>query len=183
MMSDASCMECPNCGGTEFVDIRPHKHRCAYCGTVLTTPETAPEVVKCPRCGFENERGDRFCNNCGRTLVSWVRWGEGKKADPAVISIIVTLVGSMFIPFAAAIVGLFLGYRALKDARAGDEGEKQGKLARAAVVIGWMVLASSILPLFVAVGMPALQWTCSTCNELFLELGEELLSMFGGGSG
>ena len=181
-MSDASCMECPNCGGTEFVDIRPHKHRCAYCGTVLTTPETAPEVVKCPRCGFENERGDRFCNNCGRTLVSWVRWGEGKRADPALISIIVTLVGSMFIPFGAAIVGLFLGYRALKEARTSDE-EGRERLAKAAVAIGWIVLASGVLLLALAIGMPTLQVACSTCNALFLELGDELLLMLGGGGG
>jgi hypothetical protein len=148
-MSDITFWECPNCGGSDFVEITPHKHRCAYCGTVLTVhePKAEPDTVTCPRCGSENERNARYCGNCGKTLGWTLALG---KIDPAIISIIVTVVGSSFLPIGAAILGLILGYRTLRETRAGVEGNE--KLAKAAVVVGWIGLAYTALPFCVVLG-------------------------------
>ena len=167
-MSTVNFWECPNCGGTDFVEVTPRQHRCVYCGTVLTLSETEPELVTCPHCGFDNERGDRYCNNCGRTLVSWAEPVERTrrvKRDPAVISIIVTVVGSLFMPFVGAIVGLVLAYKALRQARAGGWGSE--KMAKTAVIVGWSGIALCLLPLCMAMTMPGVHLGYSLCNDLF----------------
>lgn len=111
-MSNVTVWECPNCGSTDFVDVGLNKQQCEYCGTILTLDEVAPKLVKCPRCGFDNERGDRYCNNCGGVLGRWTPI-ESKKLDLATFSIIATFFGSFVVPFGGPILGLILGYKAL----------------------------------------------------------------------
>jgi DNA-directed RNA polymerase subunit RPC12/RpoP len=149
-------IECPNCGGTNFEDITPSRHRCVYCGTVLTSRELekSPDLARCPYCGYENVRGVRYCNQCGKTLTGWLTTFF-KNSDPAVVSIIVTVVGTFVLPLplVGAIIGLVLGYKALKSAREG--GGNSEKLAKSAVIVGWVVLACTILPLRIA---PVMDW-------------------------
>ena len=186
-MGDVSFWECPNCGGSDFAEIAPRKHRCVYCGTVLTEPEVvrdgAERTVVCPRCGFENERGDLYCNNCGRALVDGLVRQERGKMDPAVLSILATIVGSMIIPFGGPILGLYLGYKALKDARAGGAGKRSESLAKAALVIGWGVVAFQFFFVCMALFMPSAQWGCSLCQELFDKVTQVVSGLFSGGEG
>jgi DNA-directed RNA polymerase subunit RPC12/RpoP len=166
-MDGFDTIECPNCGGTNFEDITPSRHRCVYCGTVLTSrePEESPDLVRCPYCGYENARSARYCNQCGKRLPGWLT-GLFRNSDPGLISILVTLVGSFFLPFplVSPIVGLVLGYRALRSAREG--GGNSEKLAKWAVIVGWFVLASTILPLCFLFGSSSVQVTYSTCDGL-----------------
>ena len=177
-MNDVTFWECPNCGGTDFVEIAPNKHRCAYCGTVSTSHETTPDLVKCPHCGFDNERGDRYCNNCGQVLARGLPVII-TKIDPAVLSIIVTIVGSLFLPIGSSILGLVLGYKALKDARAGGGRDGGEKRAKTAIIIGWVVIAFSTLPLCMAMAMPGVQWGWSICDGLSQALGSLLSDILG----
>lgn len=167
VVNDFDTIECPNCGGAYFKDIAPSRHRCVYCGTVLTSrePEESPDLGRCPYCGYENLRSARYCNQCGKRLPGWLT-GLFKNSDPGVISIIVTVVGTFFLPFplVSPIVGLVLGYRALKTAREG--GSNSEKLAQWAVVIGWIVLACTILPLCLVFGGSSVQVAYSTCDGL-----------------
>ena len=175
-MNDVSILECPNCGSTDLIKVKQNKHRCAYCGTVLTEKSqvaAAPRADKCPRCGFENERGDRYCNDCGRPLVKMTApIGRSKKTgiSPANLSILVSIVGSLFIPFGGPVLGLILGYKALGDARDGGKGEKSEKQAKTAIAIGWAIVAFSLVMMCIAMGMPTVQSGCSMCQSLFDEL-------------
>jgi rubredoxin len=162
-MSDTEFWECPNCGGTDFEEITSNRHRCVYCGTVLRSREGKSALLKCPRCGHENEPGDRYCNSCGAPLVHWALFG-GQKIDLALISIVVTIVGSFVVPLVGAIVGLALAYKARVGARAGGEGSE--KLARTAIIVGWAGVAYGVLPLCMLVGMPGTQLACSFCEEM-----------------
>ena len=92
------------------------------------------------------------------------------KIDLAVISLIATFFGSMFIPLVGPVAGLILGYRALRDARAGGEKKGSEKLARVAIGAGWIVIATSVLPVCLFPGMVGIQW-CSICEGLFEMLG------------
>jgi hypothetical protein len=167
-LSDESFRVCPNCGSTDFIEIAPRQRQCTYCGTTLTLPETKPPettrvLVKCPYCGFDNERGNRYCNNCGRRLAP--------RRDPAVTSLFVTIVGFFTFPILSAVVGLFLGYKALREARAGGWGSE--KLARAAVIVGWIGLASPFCLMMTAMGT---QVGYSLCDVLL-----QILSDISGG--
>lgn len=170
-MDDVSFLECPNCGSSDFVEIASNKHQCVYCGTILTSGEAKPDLVKCPRCGFENERGDHYCNNCGKVLVSWVP-DEIKKMDLAVISIIATVAGLFIIPVGGAILGLFVGYKALRQARASGGGRDSEKRARTAIIVGWVGLALGVLPLCLAMTVPGMKRGYSICDELFQMLSD-----------
>lgn len=181
-MDDVSVFECPNCGGTDFARLTQNRRRCVYCGTVLTSREVKPEVVRCTRCGFDNERGDRYCNNCGASLVSWAPVARTKKMDPALLSIIVSVVGALFIFMAGPIVGLVLGYRALREARASGAGDRRERRAKAAVVVGWIVLASTVLPFCLSAMMPGVEWGCSACQGFFEELSVRISELLSGGS-
>lgn len=176
--SDFDTIECPNCGGANFEDVAPGRHRCVYCGTVLTSrePERPPDLVRCPYCGYENARGARYCNQCGKRLPGWLN-ALFKNADPGAISLIVTLVGTFMLalPVVSPIIGLVLGYRALKSAREG--GGNSERLARAAVITGWAVLAFTILPMCLMLAGSSVQVTYTTCDGL----GRALLEMLSGG--
>ena len=165
-MSDVSVLECPNCGSTDFCDIGPHKHRCAYCGTVLTVRDRTPDRVRCPRCGSDNARSDRYCKQCGAALARTLPV-DLTRADPALVSIIATVVGSLFMPLLGGVLGLILGYRALKQARAGGGESGSEKLAKTAVVVGWIGVAFTVLPLCAIVGISGVQLGYSLCNGLF----------------
>jgi predicted RNA-binding Zn-ribbon protein involved in translation (DUF1610 family)/uncharacterized membrane protein len=179
-LSDVSLWECPNCGSTDFAEIAPHRHQCAYCGTVLTSHETASHLVRCPRCGFDNEQATRYCANCGRSLVGWTLLEGKKKTDPAVISIIATFAGSLVMPIGGAILGLILGYRALREARATDGRSGSESLARVAVILGWAGIAVSVLPLCMVLTMSGVQGGYSACAELFHMLSDMLIGGRGG---
>jgi uncharacterized membrane protein len=165
-VSDVSLVACPNCGSTDFSEIGPHKHRCAYCGTVLTARERTPDRVRCPRCGSDNARGDRYCKQCGAALARAMPIGL-TRTDPALVSIITTVAGSLFIPLLGSVLGLILGYRALRQARAGGEASGSEKLAKAAVVVGWISVALTVLPLCAIVGISGAQLGYSICDGLF----------------
>jgi hypothetical protein len=165
-LSDASFVACPNCGSTDFDEIGPHKHRCAYCGTVLRTRERTPDRVRCPRCGSDNTRGDRYCKQCGAALARAMPIGL-TRIDPALLSIIATVMGLLFIPLLGGVLGLILGYRALRQARAGGGASGSEELARAAVVVGWIGVAFTVLPLCAIVGISGVQLGYSLCNGLF----------------
>jgi uncharacterized membrane protein len=165
-LSDASFVVCPNCGSTDFGEIGPHKHRCAYCGTVLTSHERTPDPVRCPRCGSDNARGDRYCKQCGAALARALPI-DLTRTDPALVSIVATVMGSLFIPLLGGVLGLILGYRALRQARAGGGASGSEKLAKAAVVVGWIGVASTVLPLCAIVGISGVQLGYSICDGLF----------------
>ena len=165
-MSDVNLLECPNCGGTDFAEVAPNKHRCAYCGSVLMTPERASDLVTCPQCGFDNERGDRYCNGCGTALLGQAPI-RGVKADPAYISIIVTALGTFVVPLLGGVVGLVLGYKALREARASDGRSGSEKLARTAVVVGWAGVAFGLLPLCLVLSASGAQLGVSACDAFF----------------
>ena len=169
-------MECPNCGGSYFEDLASNQHRCVYCGTVLTSREPEPareselpsEKVRCPRCGMQNERGARYCNHCGKPLPMWGDFF--RRADPATISMIATAVGVFVIPIplVGPIVGLVLGYRALKSARAG--GTNSEKLAKTAVILGWVGAVYTAWPLCLFGGSAGYQILDTICGGLWSEL-------------
>ena len=167
-MTKENTWECPNCGGTNFVEVAPNKRRCEYCGSILTPFETPSALVKCPRCGFENERGARYCNQCGLAMNKW-RSRASSRTDPAIVSIIATIGGSLFVPIGGAILGLILAYKALKEARASHGRSGSEGLAKTAVAIGWIALAMSALPLCMFPMMIGGQFGRSLCGGL-LEL-------------
>ena len=171
-------LECPNCGSGDFCEIAPNKHRCAYCGTIMASPGRPPDRVRCPQCGFENERGDRYCNQCGAALASPAR-AQSTKLDPALVSIIVTVAGSMFVPFMGGIVGLILAYRALREARADGGRAGSEKLARTAVIVGWGGVAVCVLPLCLMVTASGAQMGITVCGDLFHALSDAVTGATG----
>ena len=158
-------LECPNCGSGDFREIAPNKHRCAYCGTIMTSSGRPPDRVRCPQCRFENERGDRHCNQCGAALAGPAR-ARSTRLDPALVSIIVTVAGSMFVPLMGAIVGLILAYKALRDVRADDRQARSERLARTAVIVGWGGVAVGVLPLCLMVTASGAQMGITVCGDI-----------------
>jgi ribosomal protein S27AE len=160
-----SVWQCPNCGSSEFDEVSSNRRQCVYCGSVLKPHELQPVRIKCPRCGFENPPGAYYCSQCSLALTKWMPVAR-KKTDPALISIIVTIVGSFFVPIGGAILGLFLAYKALKEARASEGRLGSESLARIAVAVGWIGLALSVLPFVLFFVMSGAQAGCALCNEL-----------------
>ncbi len=180
-MNDLNFVECPNCGGSDFTEIEPRKQRCVYCGTILTAPEieTKPAPVTCPHCGFENERGDLYCNSCGKPLAVWSP-PPSKKVDLALVSLIIVIVGTfiMPIPILGPGLGLYLGYKALNEARASGGRQSSKKMAQAAIIIGWIGVASTMLPLCMITGGPGARGIQSVCRGLY-EIVFDLLDSIG----
>jgi hypothetical protein len=99
-----------------------------------------------------------------------------KEADPATISLVVTIVGTVLVPVPVlgAGLGLYLGYKALREARAG--GWNSEKLARTAVIVGWIGLAYLVLPLCIWLGWLGCAGAASVCEGLW----ETLFNRLGG---
>lgn len=177
-MSEMHVLECPNCGSGDFREIAPNRHRCAYCGTIMTSRDRPPDRVRCPQCGFENERGDRYCNQCGAALAGPAR-ARSTRRDPALVSIIVTVAGSMFVPLMGAIIGLILAYKALRDARADGGQARSEKLAKTAVIVGWGGVAFGVLPLCLMVTASGAQMGITVCGDLFHALSDAVTRAIG----
>jgi hypothetical protein len=103
-------------------------------------------LLRCPRCKFDNDPDALYCKQCGLAISKWTS-AEKPKTDLAIISIIATIVGSLFVPIGGAVLGLILGYKARDQARASDGKISSEQTARIAIVLGWVVLAMSVLPL------------------------------------
>jgi hypothetical protein len=71
----------------------------------------------------------------------------------------------MFIPFGGGI-GLWLAYRALRNAR--DTGEAGGseRMARAAVIVGWIGLCMHVIPLCLVLAISGTQASWNICSAL-----------------
>lgn len=165
-MSDISLLSCPNCGSTEFTETTPDVHRCDYCGTILRSPQERPEtrvVVICPRCGSENPRGTRYCSECGQSLTDWLP-REVKQLDPATLSILVTILGWFFLPVISAVIGLILAYRARKQARTTYGRSGSERLARTAIIIGWVGIGIGLVPLILTLAVAGFSWGFTLCN-------------------
>jgi len=96
--------------------------------------------------------------------------------DLATLSLIATVVGSFVVWAVGPVVGIVLGYRALRDARDGGGGRDVERLPKIAVAVGWGVLAVNMLFPCVAVGVSGVQAGCS----MFEELLDAVLSVFSG---
>jgi hypothetical protein len=103
------------------------------------------ETITCYRCGAENEERALYCNRCGSPLTGLSALLARLKGDPAAVSILVSLLGAVFLPPLGAVAGLILAYRALGIARR-TKGRNE-KTARLAIVVGWGGLALSAIPL------------------------------------
>jgi hypothetical protein len=134
--------------------------------------------VRCPQCGFENERGDRYCNQCGAALAGPAP-ARITRLDPALVSIIVTVAGSMFVPLMGGIVGLILAYRALREARTDGGQARSEKLARTAVIVGWGGVAVCVLPLCLMVTASGAQMGITVCGDLFHALSDAVTGAIG----
>jgi len=94
------------------------------------------------------------------------------KLDPAVVSILVSLVGNSIFPVLGAVIGLALGYRALKEATT----LAMEKRARLAIGLGWVILGLAFVTICLAMAAPVLQFGCSICSELYREFETFLMS-------
>ena len=164
-LSDVTVLECPRCGGTALNELAPNKRRCAYCGSILTSPETPPAPAVCPRCGFDNERSARFCSQCGAAVAKWP-FASFRMSDPAVISMIVTFVGLLIFPMGGAALGLVMAYRARNQARATGGASGSEQLARTAIAVGWGVVVLTVIPICVLAMIFGGQFGSSLCNGL-----------------
>ena len=169
-MTGSEFLECPNCGSTDLEEVSSNEHRCLFCGSALIsrTPArewAAPTYVRCPTCGYDNDRGARYCSECATVLARWVPYAR-KRSDPALVSIIVTIGATLAIPF-GAIIGLVMARRALREARDTNEASGSESLAQTAVAVGWIGIAFHVLPvcLFLGVSGSSLSWTI--CSGLF----------------
>ena len=125
-------------------------------------------VWKCPDCGcpdlVEIAPHKHRCAYCDGVLTLPETEPGLEKIDPAIISMLVTLLGFFCFPVASAYLGFLLGGMALHKARAGGGGSE--RLAKIAVIVGCaaMLLSASVCMAFAVVG---------TGYELY-ELGYEL---------
>jgi hypothetical protein len=83
-------------------------------------------------------------------------------------------VGFFIIPVGGTILGLVLGYKALRQIRASGGGRDSEKRTRTAIIVGWAGITLGVLPLCLAMAMPGMEWGCSICDELFQMLSDLL---------
>jgi hypothetical protein len=124
------------------------------------------------RCGFDNDPGNLRCSKCGATLSVQPKIA-GRKITPATASILVTVLGSMFIWVAGPVLGLILGYKALSEAREGGSLAEE-KQARTAVIIGWVFIAFNLLVVCLMFVTPWVEAGISACGGLVGELANAL---------
>jgi hypothetical protein len=151
---------CTNCGSTTLVKFAPARFRCAYCGTTRAQEERVLERIRCSRCGVDNERFASYCKMCGAALTTRWRPVSSGRIDPAVVSILCTVLGLLFVPVAGGVLGVVLGHRALRQAQAGGGSEE---LARIAIAAGWIGIVLSLVPVCLGLGT----WGVGTCASLF----------------
>ena len=157
-MDQAHMTACPSCGGSDFSEGETAGARCRYCGRSVAAPRPSVrpsvpvdqprETVTCYRCGAENEERALYCNRCGSPLTGLSALFGRLKGDPAAVSILVSILGAVFLPPLGAVAGLILAYRALGIAH--RSGGRDEKTARLAIVVGWGGLALSAIPLCLA---------------------------------
>jgi hypothetical protein len=89
--------------------------------------------------------------------------------DPAVVSILVTVIGSFLLSIIGPVVGLYLGYKALAGARSiGDvRGEKS---ARTAIAVAWIFIAFNGLSLCLPIGLFGLRTVSALIAEVLQNL-------------
>jgi len=100
---------------------------------------------------------------------------ERKKLDPALVSMLVTVFGSMMIPLIGPGVGLFLAYRARRQARTSGDSRSE-RLARTAIILGWAFMALSMLPLCLALTSSSVQAGYTFCKGMYEALSDALSS-------
>ena len=154
-MSQAAFYECTGCGGSDLTEVETGRLRCAYCGRSLmarpaseaqSEPADEPrKTTACYRCDSDNDVDALYCSRCGSQLTGLQAFFGRLKGNPAVVSMLVSLLGTLSFPPLGALIGLLLAYRALRHARGGLSVDE--KTARLAVVVGWAGLALSALPL------------------------------------
>lgn len=67
-------LTCPHCGSGDLIrdGEHPHEYRCAHCRTRSRLLPGRGQLLLlgwvCADCGHDNERGNRFCTQCGTAL-------------------------------------------------------------------------------------------------------------------
>ena len=164
-MDSSGTVKCPNCGGARFSRSDRGSQICAYCGTELETTASASEFVLCPGCQTKNQMGARYCRECGLALDKW-QPDQTKRPDLAVISIAATVIGSMFVPVVGPILGLFLAYKAREQARATGQVGGSAELARIAILVGWVGLGVTLVPMCLFPFVMSGQIAASICSGM-----------------
>lgn len=80
------------------------------------------------------------------------------------VSIVVTVVGTMMLSFIGGALGLYLAYKALREAQESGQSEQ---LARIAVGIGWISVILSVLPMCLGFGVWGMGICSSTGGAIF----------------
>lgn len=164
-MTDAGIVQCPSCGASSLVETSAFERRCEYCGTSVELAQSANTPFRCPRCAVENEPGARYCSKCGLALSKWLS-APKTKTDLGIVSIIATVVGTMFVPIGGGILGLILAYKAREQARASRGTGGSAEIARIAIIVGWLGLAFGLLPLCFFPALMGGQMGLSFCGAM-----------------
>jgi heme/copper-type cytochrome/quinol oxidase subunit 2 len=80
------------------------------------------------------------------------------------LSILVTILGWFFLPVISAVIGLILAYRARKQARTTYGRSGSERLARTAIIIGWVGIGIGLVPLILTLAVAGFSWGFTLCN-------------------